>query len=110
MYFLNLSLVVAAIHCNEPSISGSLPGINIHVALCINHRWLNVGVERAAHEVDPFAHISKLIWDLLKEIVHCWVYTRFYKSEYFFAQAIFCMRTYSFSMDRAFHNLFMVYK
>lgn len=69
-----------------------------------------MGVERAAHEVDPFAHISKLIWDLLKEIVHCGVYTRFYKSEYFFAQAIFCMRMYSFSMDCTFHNLFMVYK
>jgi len=42
--------------------------------LCIDHLWLNVGVEKAG----PAAHIYRLIWDFKKEI------TRFYISEYAF--------------------------
>lgn len=46
----HLSLVVAMIHCKELSISGSFPGVNIHEALCIDHLWFNVGVERVEYE------------------------------------------------------------
>ena len=44
-----------------------------------------MGVERAVYEVNPCAHVSKLIWDLSKEIVHCGAYGRFYESEYLLA-------------------------
>lgn len=47
---LCLSLVVAMVHCKELSISGSFPGINIDEALCIDHLWMNVGVERVEYE------------------------------------------------------------
>lgn len=39
----------------------------------------------AVYEADPYAHISKLIRDIYKEIVHFWALARFYEAEYVLA-------------------------
>lgn len=44
---------------------------------------------------DPFAHISKLLWDFSKEILHWQACASFYKSEYVFSCIQFLFYSYA---------------
>ncbi len=71
------------IHCKESLIGKLISNINIHEALCTEHFWLNVALQKAEHEADPCEHISS--WPVIDEgkIVCRCGHTQFYKFDSF---------------------------